>query len=114
MKLLRPDCKEEINTRPPNRIDGVVRRIATTYEVRGMVEKVTSYANATEGSGNTVNEALMVCNDFGQLTSDYQSQSGSVDTGSPPSIEYGYANGIAKIIRPTTMTYTNGRLLNNN
>ena len=30
-------------------IDGAVRRTSTTYEVRGMREKVTSYDNATVG-----------------------------------------------------------------
>jgi hypothetical protein len=33
-------------------VDGAVRRITRTYEVRGMLEKLTSYDNATVGSGN--------------------------------------------------------------
>ena len=32
-------------------VDGAVRRIATTFEVRGMREKITSYNNDTVGSG---------------------------------------------------------------
>ena len=58
-------------------VDGAVRRIARTYEVRGMVEKLTSYDNATVGSGAVVNEVQFAYNSFGQLTTDYQSHSGS-------------------------------------
>ena len=48
-------------------IDGAVRRTSTTYEVRGMREKVTSYDNATVGSGSVVNEVLYEYNDLGML-----------------------------------------------
>ncbi len=37
-------------------IDQAVKRITTEYEVRGMVAKVTSFDDATVGSGNVVNE----------------------------------------------------------
>jgi YD repeat-containing protein len=59
-------------------VDGAVRRISTTYEVRGMREKISSYSNATVGSGSVVNEVLFTYNDFGQLTADYQDHSGAV------------------------------------
>jgi hypothetical protein len=39
-------------------VDGAVRRRATTYEVRGMPQKFTSFDNATVGSGSVVNEVL--------------------------------------------------------
>jgi hypothetical protein len=35
-----------------------------------MMEKATSYDNATVGSGNIVNEVLLAFNDFGQLDKD--------------------------------------------
>jgi len=31
-------------------VDGAVKRLSTTYEVRGMREKITSYTSATIGS----------------------------------------------------------------
>ena len=37
-------------------VDGAVRRISTTYDIRGLREKATSYDDATVGSGNVVNE----------------------------------------------------------
>ncbi|MFN5905524.1 MAG: hypothetical protein ACK5A3_05690, partial [Planctomyces sp.] len=65
-------------------MDGAVRRISSTYEVRGMRESVTSYDNATVGSGSIVNDTKFTYNSFGQLTADYQSHSGAVNTGSSP------------------------------
>lgn len=76
-------------------VDGAVRRIATTYEVRGMREKITSYDNATAAQGNIVNEVQFEYNGFGQLTKDYQSHSGAVTTMSTPKVQYAYANGSA-------------------
>ena len=55
-------------------VDGAVRRIASTVEVRGMREKITSYDNATVGSGSVVNEVQFAYNDFGQITHDYQAR----------------------------------------
>lgn len=92
-------------------VDGAVRRISSTYEVRGMRESVTSYDNATVGSGSIVNDTMFTYNSFGQLTADYQSHSGSVNTGSSPKVQYAYASGSANTIRPTTVTYPNGRVV---
>ena len=92
-------------------VDGAVRRLATRYEVRGMRFKLSSYDNATVGSGSLVNEVQFAYNDFGQLIADYQSHSGAVNTGSTPKVQYGYANGSANTIRPTSLTYPNGRML---
>jgi RHS repeat-associated protein len=93
-------------------VDGAVLRIATAYEVRGMVSGVTSYDNPTVGAGNVVNDVQLTYNAFGQLTADYQSHTGTVVIGSTPVCQYAYADGSANTIRPTTMTYPNGRLLN--
>jgi RHS repeat-associated protein len=93
-------------------VDGAVLRIATAYEVRGMVSGVTSYDNATVGAGNVVNDVQLTYNAFGQLTADYQSHTGAVVIGTTPVCQYAYADGSANTIRPTSMTYPNGRLLN--
>lgn len=92
-------------------VDGAVRRIATTYEVRGMKAKLTSYDNPTVGSGTVVNDVQFAYNDFGQLTTDYQSHSGAVNVSTTPKVQYGYADGATNTIRPTTLTYPNGRVL---
>src|SRR5438477_6606022 len=37
-------------------VDGAARRITRSYESRGLLEKLTSYDNATVGSGTVLNE----------------------------------------------------------
>jgi len=105
---------------------GRVRRIGTTYEVRGMREKVTSYwtahcyglsssssssSSSSAAGGEVVNEVLFAYNDFGQLTHDYQSHSGPVNVGTTPKVQYSYADGSNNTVRPTGITYPDGREL---
>ena len=90
-------------------VDGGVRRIASTYEVRGMREKLTSYDNATVGSGSVAGDVQSTYNDFGQIIHDYQAHGGAVNTSTTPKVQYCYANGSAKPIRPATITYPDGR-----
>lgn len=92
-------------------VDGSVRRIAMTYEVRGMREILTSYDHPDVGSGNVVNEVQFAYNDFRQLITDYQAHGGAVNTSTTPKVEYGYANGAVNTVRPTTLTYPDGRVL---
>ncbi|MCY2964772.1 MAG: hypothetical protein NT069_14230 [Planctomycetota bacterium] len=92
-------------------VDGAVLRIEKTFEVRGMVQHITSYDNATVGSGAIVNDVLFAYNSFGQVTADYQSHSGAVNVASTPKVQYAYLSGSANSIRPTSMTYPNGRVL---
>ena len=92
-------------------VDGAVRRISTTYEVRGMEEKLTSYSDATVGQGTVVNEVQFTYNDFARITHDYQSHSGAVNTSNTPNVQYGYANGSANTIRQTSLTYPDGRVI---
>jgi len=92
-------------------VDSAVRRIASTFEVRGMREKITSYDNATVGSGSVVNEVQFAYNDFGQVTHDYQAHGGAVNTSTTPKVQYGYASGSSNTIRPTTITYPDGRVV---
>lgn len=93
-------------------VDGAIRRIETTYEVRGMKEALTSYDIATVDSGTIVNEVRFSYNDFGQLISDYQSHSGAVNTSTTPKVQYGFVNGSDNTIRRTSLTYPDGRVLN--
>jgi YD repeat-containing protein len=86
-------------------VDGAIRRISYSYEVRGMVQNVTSYDNATVGSGAVVNDIQFAYNLFSQLVTEYQSHSGAVNTGATPNVKYGYADGTTGTVRPTSMTY---------
>ena len=91
-------------------VDQAVRRISRSYEVRGMLSKITSYDNAAVGSGNVVNEVQFDYNNFSQLTADHQSHSGAVVPGTTPQVQYAYASGAANHIRPTSITYPDGRV----
>ena len=92
-------------------VDGAVRRISTTYEDRGMRAKITSYNNATVGSGTIVDETQFTYNNFAQFIVDYQAHSGAVNVATSVKVQYGYANGSANTVRPTTLTYPNGKIL---
>jgi RHS repeat-associated protein len=92
-------------------VDGAVRRIATTFEVRGMLAHSTSYDNATVGMGSVVNDCQFVYDSFSQRIAEYQSHIDAVNTGTTPKVQYGFATGSANTIRPTSMTYPNGRVL---
>ncbi len=88
------------------------RRISTAYEVRGMVQAISSQSNATPGSGTVLNQVAMTYNDFGQLIEEQQDRGGVV-SGSSPSVQYGYDSGASgsNQIRPSTLTYPNGRVI---
>ena len=92
-------------------VDGTVRRLSTTYEVRGIKEKLTSYDNATVGAGTVDNEVLFTYNDFGQVSADYQEHGAVVNVSTSPKVQNGYATGGDNTIRPTTLTYPDGRVL---
>lgn len=92
-------------------VDGAVRRIETTYEVRGLMEQINSLSSATVGSGSTLNAVQFSYNDFAQSIRTYQAHAGAVDTSTTPSVQMGYADGSANTVRPTSLTYPNGRVL---
>jgi hypothetical protein len=63
-----------------------------------------------------VNQVQRAFNGLGQLTQEWQSHSGVVNTGTTPSVQYAYtlmAGGVNNS-RPTSMTYPNGKVLNYN
>ncbi|MFO0868114.1 MAG: hypothetical protein U0935_04140 [Pirellulales bacterium] len=72
VRLRRPPIQDRITTLAAG-VDGTVRRISTSFEVRGMREKITkSWNAATVGSGSVVNEVQFAYNDFGQVIHEYQ------------------------------------------
>jgi hypothetical protein len=93
-----------------DRPDSSVLRIERDYEVRGMLQMVTSYNAATGGSA--VNQSAFTYDAFSNLIADQQSHSGAVVPGTTPQVGYSYANGISNTVRRTAVTYPNGRVLN--
>jgi RHS repeat-associated protein len=93
-------------------VDGAVLRISKTFDVRSLVQNLTSYDNATVGFGSVVNDVQLSYNGYWQLLADYQSHSGAVDVSTTPNVQYAYADGSENTIRATSLTYPNGRVLN--
>jgi RHS repeat-associated protein len=93
-------------------VDATIQRISLTYEVRGLVQNITSYDNPMPGSGTVVNDVELAYTSFQQLATDYQSHSGAVDTSATPNVAYAYADASANTVRLNTITYPNGRVLN--
>ncbi len=91
-------------------IDNSVRRISLEYTDRGQLGKVSSYTNATVGSGTLVNQVALSYNAFNQLAEDSQSHSGAV-SGGTPKVAYTYANGSANTTRRLSTTYPSGKII---
>ena len=104
---LTEDCITTLGTG----VDSAIQRIEWSYEVRGMVNRVTSHNSPTVGSGSIVNDVQWNYNNFGQSIQTYQSHSGAVNTSTTASVQMGYADGSANTIRLTTLTYPNGRVV---
>jgi RHS repeat-associated protein len=102
------DCVTNVGTET----DSAVLRISTAYEVRGMVETLTSYDNATPGSGTVLNQVERTYNDFSQLIEEAQDHAGSV-SGSSPNVQYSYDSGDSDSneVRPTGITYPDSRAI---
>jgi RHS repeat-associated protein len=92
-------------------VDGTVQRIGRTYEVRGLLQNITSYTSPIVGQGVVVNDVERVYNSFEQLVTEYQEHSGAVNTSTSVYVQYQYADGSSNTIRPTALIYPNGRVL---
>jgi RHS repeat-associated protein len=96
-------------------VDGTVRRVSTTYEIRGLREKITTYDNATVGSGTALTELVYEYNDLGMPTKEYQEHEGVKDA-STLYVGYNYDTTVAsgeytKGLRPTSVRYPSSRLV---
>lgn len=98
------DCVTTLGTG----VDGSVRRLGVEYEVRGMPMRLTSFDEAAIDAGSIVNDVLLAYNSFAQIVSDAQAHSGAAD-GTTPKVQYAYTDGSTNMIRPTILTYPNGR-----
>ena len=95
-------------------MDGSVRRIEYAYDEQGNQYLITSYDAAS--GGDIVNQVLRQFNGLGQITAEYQSDSGAVDTSTTPVVQYSYtemADGVNNS-RLTSITYPDGYVLNYN
>ena len=64
-------------------VDGAVRRIDTAYDIRGMMNLITSRAG-TAADSTIVNQVLRQFNNFAQLQKEYQQHDGPVNTLASP------------------------------
>ncbi len=87
-------------------VDGSVRRIEYGYDALGNVSLITSYDAASGGS--IVNQVLDVYTSLGQLTAEYQSVSGAVDTSTTPEVQYAYDAATGRL---ASITYPDGYVL---
>ena len=93
-------------------IDGAVRRLETTYDTLGQPLSLTSY-DATSG-GNVVNQVVRSYKGLSQVTAEYQSHSGAVNTSTTPKVQYAYSEmtGGANHSRLTQLVYPQGATVN--
>jgi RHS repeat-associated protein len=92
-------------------VDGSVLRHTTAYNALGLPYLFTS-DNAASG-GSIVNQVEDVYNGLGQLTGEYQEQTGAVNTSTSPEVRYVYTEmaGGQNNSRLTQMVYPNGRAI---
>ena len=102
------DCATTI----PSGVDSAVKRISRIYEVRGLLEIVTSADSSAPGAGTILNQVQLAYDGFSQLLNDFQSHAGAVDTSTTPNVGYTYADGSDNTARLESITYPNGRALN--
>jgi RHS repeat-associated protein len=95
-------------------VDGSVMMITTGYDALGNANLITSYSAVTGGS--IVNQVEDVYNGLDQLTQEYQSVNGAVNTATTPSIQYVYTEmaGGANNSRLTEVIYPDGYTVNYN
>jgi RHS repeat-associated protein len=92
-------------------VDGTVRLHTIDYNEQGSVYQMTAYADT--GGMTLVNQVQDGYNGLGQLTDEYQADSGAVVTSGPtptPQTQYAYSDPSSGSLM-TAMTYPNGRVL---
>jgi RHS repeat-associated protein len=92
-------------------VDGTVRLITTAYDTQGDAYLMTSYGSTL--GGTVLNQVEDVFNGLGQMTGQYQANSGAVTTSGPtptPETQYTYSDPTNGSLM-TAMTYPNGRIL---
>ena len=81
--LLGRQTADKVTTRADG-VGDAVQRLGISYEVRGLVEKVTSYSGAARTT--PVNQVQNTYNSFSQLTHQFQEHAGATST--TPKVRY--------------------------
>ena len=85
----------------PSGIDTAVQSMRWAYDSLGRTTKKTSYAS-NNGTGTIVNEVEQAFNTYGRISTEYQSHSGAVNTGTSWNVDYDYDETVSSNI------FTNG------
>lgn len=86
-------------------VDGTVMQITYAYDAQGNQYLTTCLGE----SGNIVNQVMDVYNGLGQLTGEYQSVTGAVNTVTTPEVQYTYTEMMGgNNSRLTSMVYPDG------
>jgi RHS repeat-associated protein len=94
-------------------LDGAVRRISRTYTPLDQPEKVTSWDNATVGSGSVVNEVQIEYGKFGVTAKIHQDWDSAVTVGVSPKVEFAHSfptDGTTGL-RRTSTTHRDGTVI---
>ena len=106
-------------------VASTVLSIGTAYDDLGRVKTVTSYSG-TGGSGTVLNQVQDAYDGWGNLSQEWQADSGPVDTNTPPSVQYVYesprlpgegqgeGSQPVQYMRLSQTIYPNGRNVNYN
>ena len=84
-------------------VDQTVKSVGYSYDAQDRVEFITSYPN-DDGTGTPVNQVKHTYDGWGNVSQVWQSHSGAVDTGSTPSVQYGFdsLDRLHSVTYPTT------------
>jgi RHS repeat-associated protein len=95
-------------------VDGSVRRVETAYDSQGQAYLFTTFDAAS--GGNIVTQVQRQFNGLGQLTAEYQSHSGAVNTSTTPKVQYAYSElgSSENHSRLMSVTYPSGYVLTYN
>jgi RHS repeat-associated protein len=90
-------------------VDGSVRALGYSYNALSLPYQQTSYSNSS--ATTVVNQVQNAYNGYGQLTTQYQEHSGSVNTSTSLKVQYAYSQPSGtNYSRLSSITYPNGRL----
>jgi RHS repeat-associated protein len=99
----------------PSGVDGSVLRRGMSYDSISRKQFVTSYTDV--GGTNVFSQAKYTYDGWGNVIERDDSHVGAVVSGTTPSVQMAYADGVttppgpAKYVRPVSTTYPNGRIV---
>ena len=97
-------------------IDGRVRSISRRYNPLGLLASVSSHSDFQNHRSEVVNEVCWEYNGLGLPVVEYQEHAAAVNVATSPNVRYGYdetlvAGELCHGLRPSSLTYPNGRTL---